>query len=192
MPLTIRHVNEDEAPKPAATVKRRANRQLMPAGDKPGGAVSAENAREGAKGSTMNPTLMRMVSLVHVFWYQSTGGLIGGSFLGRPMLLLTTTGRQSGRSHTTPLLYVSDGDDVVLAASNGGNRPASRLVAEPPGEPRGGGSDRVKEEESHGGTGGRQRARPPVETTCQNVQRFPELRDDGSAGDPRGSTATEG
>ena len=49
----------------------------------------------------VSPTLVKMVSLTHLFWYQLTGGLIGGSFLGRPILLLTTTGRKSGRSYTT-------------------------------------------------------------------------------------------
>ena len=69
----------------------------------------------------MNPTLVKMVSLSHRFWYQLTGGLIGGSFLGKPILLLRTTGRKSGRSYTTPLQYLQDGDDMVLAASNGGS-----------------------------------------------------------------------
>jgi deazaflavin-dependent oxidoreductase (nitroreductase family) len=70
----------------------------------------------------VNPTLMKMVSATHLFWYQFTGGLIGGSFLGKPILLLTTTGRKSGKSYTTPLQFLQDGDDMVLAASNGGSR----------------------------------------------------------------------
>ena len=69
----------------------------------------------------VNPTLVQMVSLTHCFWYQLTGGLIGGSFLGRPILLLKATGRKSGRSYTTPLQYLQDGDNMVLAASNGGS-----------------------------------------------------------------------
>ena len=36
------------------------------------------------------------------------------------MLLLTHTGRTSGRAFTTPALYVRDGEDLVVAASNGG------------------------------------------------------------------------
>jgi deazaflavin-dependent oxidoreductase (nitroreductase family) len=69
----------------------------------------------------VNRTLMKAISFNHAFWYQLTGGLMGGSFLGRPILLLTTTGRKTGRLHTTPLVFVSDGDDMVLAASNAGN-----------------------------------------------------------------------
>ena len=36
------------------------------------------------------------------------------------MLLVTTRGRQSGRNHTVPLLYLRDGKDVIVIASWGG------------------------------------------------------------------------
>jgi deazaflavin-dependent oxidoreductase (nitroreductase family) len=36
------------------------------------------------------------------------------------ILLLTTTGRRTGRSRTNPLTFFADGDDVVVVASNGG------------------------------------------------------------------------
>jgi len=52
-----------------------------------------------------------------------------------PLLLLTTTGRRSGRPHATPLLYLPDGDDVVVVGSNWGRaqHPAwsSNLLAQP-------------------------------------------------------------
>ncbi len=69
----------------------------------------------------VNPNLIKMMSAMHLFWYRITGGAIGGSFAGRPILLLTTTGRKSGRRRTTPLQYLEDGGNMVLAASNGGN-----------------------------------------------------------------------
>ncbi|HUG35989.1 MAG TPA: nitroreductase/quinone reductase family protein [Candidatus Limnocylindrales bacterium] len=51
------------------------------------------------------------------------------------LLLLTTTGRKSGRSLTTPLQFMGDGDRVVVAASNHGydQHPGwyYNLVAEP-------------------------------------------------------------
>ena len=39
---------------------------------------------------------------------------------GRPLLILTTTGAKSGRAHTTPMMYVPDGDRLVVIASNVG------------------------------------------------------------------------
>jgi deazaflavin-dependent oxidoreductase (nitroreductase family) len=36
------------------------------------------------------------------------------------VLLLTTTGRKSGRPRTIPLLYLPDGKNLVVVASNGG------------------------------------------------------------------------
>jgi deazaflavin-dependent oxidoreductase (nitroreductase family) len=38
------------------------------------------------------------------------------------VLLLTTTGRKSGRTRTRPLPYDQDGDAFVVIASNGGNK----------------------------------------------------------------------
>ncbi len=40
-----------------------------------------------------NPTLIKLMSVTHLFWYRLSGGVIGGSIAGRPMLLLTATGR---------------------------------------------------------------------------------------------------
>ena len=38
------------------------------------------------------------------------------------MLLLTTTGRKSGKKRATPLQYLRDGENMVVVASNGGNK----------------------------------------------------------------------
>ena len=56
-----------------------------------------------------------------VWLYRRSGGKIGGKMFGAPVLLLTTTGRKSGRSWTVPLLYQTDGDGWVIIASNGGS-----------------------------------------------------------------------
>ena len=56
-----------------------------------------------------------------VWLYRRSGGRIGGRMAGSPVLLLTTTGRRSGRSWTVPLLYQTDGDGWVIIASNGGS-----------------------------------------------------------------------
>src|SRR5438105_15305423 len=66
-------------------------------------------------------TVMRMISGTHELWYRLSGGLIGGRLGHLPILLLTTTGRRSGRRLTTPLVYLADGENLVIIASNGGS-----------------------------------------------------------------------
>ena len=59
---------------------------------------------------------------LHVFaLHAALYRLLGGRLVGRHTLLLTTTGRRSGRPRTTPLLYVYDGADLTIIASNGGD-----------------------------------------------------------------------
>ena len=59
---------------------------------------------------------------VHVTLYRLTNGHIGGKFIaGSPILLLTTTGRRTGKRRTRPLAYIRDPDRFVLCASNGGS-----------------------------------------------------------------------
>ena len=59
---------------------------------------------------------------VHITLYRLTNGRIGGRFIaGSPILLLTTTGRRTGKQRTRPLAYVRDADRFVLCASNGGS-----------------------------------------------------------------------
>ena len=38
----------------------------------------------------------------------------------RQLLVLTTTGARTGRRHSTPMMYVPDGDRVIVIASNAG------------------------------------------------------------------------
>jgi deazaflavin-dependent oxidoreductase (nitroreductase family) len=52
--------------------------------------------------------------------FRANGGRVGGSWEGRDLLLLTTTGRKSGKQHTTPMVYVRDGDRLLVYASKGG------------------------------------------------------------------------
>lgn len=40
---------------------------------------------------------------------------------GMAVLLLEHVGRKTGRTRTTPLLYLSDGDDLIVVASRGGS-----------------------------------------------------------------------
>jgi deazaflavin-dependent oxidoreductase (nitroreductase family) len=65
--------------------------------------------------------ILTYVSRVHVALYRASGGRLGGRFRGNaPVLLLTTTGRKSGKRRTTPLLSVEDGGRFVTIASAGG------------------------------------------------------------------------
>ena len=49
------------------------------------------------------------------------GVLTEGPLAGNPTLLVTMTGAKSGRSLTSPLTYITDGDDYVVMASAGGS-----------------------------------------------------------------------
>jgi deazaflavin-dependent oxidoreductase (nitroreductase family) len=48
-------------------------------------------------------------------------GSAAGGHANTPTLLLTTTGRKSGRQLTMPLIYGQDGDRYVVVASKGGD-----------------------------------------------------------------------
>jgi deazaflavin-dependent oxidoreductase (nitroreductase family) len=67
--------------------------------------------------------------------FRANGGKVGGQFEGAPLLLLTTTGAKSGRSTTSPVMYLPDGDRLVVIASYAGapRNPAwyHNLVAHP-------------------------------------------------------------
>jgi deazaflavin-dependent oxidoreductase (nitroreductase family) len=64
---------------------------------------------------------LKLVSSLHVALYRASGGRIGGRLRGNlPVLLLTTTGRKSGKRRTTPLLCVEDDGKYVIIASVGG------------------------------------------------------------------------
>ena len=57
----------------------------------------------------------------HVRRYRETDGGEGHIWKeGSTILLLTTTGRNSGKETTTPLIYQVDGDNPVIVASQGG------------------------------------------------------------------------
>lgn len=67
------------------------------------------------------------MSRLHVALFRASGGRVGGRLRkSLPVLLLTTTGRKSGKPRTTPLLYVEDDGTYVIVASVGGapNDPA--------------------------------------------------------------------
>ena len=63
------------------------------------------------------------VTRLHARLLRLTRGRIRRSFLlagGQPVLVLTTTGRRSGRLQSTPVAYLRDGASFVIVASNAG------------------------------------------------------------------------
>ena len=56
----------------------------------------------------------------HVERYLATGGEDGFEFNGAECIILTTTGRKSGKLRRTPLIRVHDGRDYLVVASMGG------------------------------------------------------------------------
>jgi deazaflavin-dependent oxidoreductase (nitroreductase family) len=62
----------------------------------------------------------RYLGALHRVLYRVSGGRIGGRLWDLPVVLLTTTGRKSGKQRTVPLCSLRDGDDVVVIASYGG------------------------------------------------------------------------
>src|SRR5690242_2045553 len=76
---------------------------------------------EGAiRNSKLVALLLKYFARVHIRVYERTNGRLGANLLRFPSALLTTTGRKTGEPHTTPTLYLRDGDRVVLPASFGG------------------------------------------------------------------------
>lgn len=90
-------------------------------------------ARTSVKGRAM-ASMNRTFGRLQCATYRATGGRVGGRTAGVPVLLLTTTGRRTGRRRTVPLVYWERDGDFVVSASNAGHwRPAwyHNLVAEP-------------------------------------------------------------
>ena len=57
---------------------------------------------------------------VHSALYALSDGRIGGRMGTLRILLLTTTGRRTGRPRTVPLVFFEDGERLVVIASKGG------------------------------------------------------------------------
>ncbi|HET9223753.1 MAG TPA: nitroreductase family deazaflavin-dependent oxidoreductase [Roseiflexaceae bacterium] len=64
---------------------------------------------------------LKAVLSIYIFLYRLTNGAIGGRMAGLQVLLLTTTGRKTGQSRTSPLGYFKADNNFVVIASNGGS-----------------------------------------------------------------------
>ncbi|MEO8967081.1 MAG: nitroreductase/quinone reductase family protein [Solirubrobacteraceae bacterium] len=57
----------------------------------------------------------------HAWLYVHSAGRLGASVAGHRVLLLTTTGRHSGRTRRTPVQYEYINDELVVVAAGGGS-----------------------------------------------------------------------
>lgn len=66
--------------------------------------------------------VMRQVTWAHETLFKASRGRLAGRLAGMPVVMLTTTGRKTGRPRTTMLTSpVQDGAAFVLVASYGGD-----------------------------------------------------------------------
>jgi deazaflavin-dependent oxidoreductase (nitroreductase family) len=63
---------------------------------------------------------VKLFMALHVGLYRLSGGKLGGEMRGFKVLLLTTTGRKSGKTRTTPLGFFDRQGGYVIVASNSG------------------------------------------------------------------------
>jgi hypothetical protein len=61
--------------------------------------------------------IMRIIGPLHCALFRISGGKIGGKAGKALILLLTTTGRRSGKARTWPLGYEIDGERLLVVAS---------------------------------------------------------------------------
>lgn len=72
--------------------------------------------------STVKDRMFRFWTGIHRALFTASGGRIAGKAMGMPVVMLTTTGRKTGRERRTMLTApVVDGESVVLVASYGGD-----------------------------------------------------------------------
>lgn len=68
----------------------------------------------------MDDYLVKVLSRGHAAVYRLSGGRVGTRLVNNDMLLLSTKGRTTGKTHTVPLLYLTDDRDYIVIASYGG------------------------------------------------------------------------
>ena len=84
----------------------------------------------------LRPAAIRLMGRSHRGLYRLSRGRLLGRVAGMPVLLLTTTGRRSGKARTTPLTYFELGDELAIVASNGGEDRPPRWWLNLQDEPR--------------------------------------------------------
>jgi deazaflavin-dependent oxidoreductase (nitroreductase family) len=70
---------------------------------------------------TVSFRLANALFRLNTWLYRRTGGRLGNTVKGAPVLLLDHVGRKSGTQRTAPVLYLEDGTDLVVVGSRGGS-----------------------------------------------------------------------
>lgn len=63
---------------------------------------------------------VRVMESINVSLFRLSDGAVGGTIFGEPVILLTTTGRRSGRRFTKPLLALEGKQSWFVVGSRGG------------------------------------------------------------------------
>jgi deazaflavin-dependent oxidoreductase (nitroreductase family) len=71
-------------------------------------------------GAKIGKTLTQGFLGIHRTLYRVTKGKVGGAMGSMQLLLLTTTGRKTGKERTWPLAFFRDGENMIIVGSNGG------------------------------------------------------------------------
>ncbi|MEU8899750.1 nitroreductase family deazaflavin-dependent oxidoreductase [Nocardia sp. NPDC048505] len=64
--------------------------------------------------------IQRLIMNVSAAVYRRSGGKLLGSVKGAPVLILSTVGRKTGKTRTTPVLYLQDGARYLVVGSYAG------------------------------------------------------------------------
>lgn len=86
----------------------------------------SEQGQLPAEGSSGRPVgdrdraFMRLLTKAQIAIMDRTGGRVFTKMGGNPVLVLTTTGRRSGREFSTPVIGIADGENWFIVASHGG------------------------------------------------------------------------
>lgn len=74
-------------------------------------------------GINLKDEVFKLAKVVHPLVLRLSGGRVGGTVGGMPVVVVTTTGRRSGQPRATPLTVIEhDGHTYVVASKGGDDR----------------------------------------------------------------------
>jgi F420H(2)-dependent quinone reductase len=85
-----------------------------------GSAATVGSSASSRESSSLQKAMLKVIGTLHRLLYRCSGGRMGTTLRGGPVLLLTTTRLKTGQERTWPLCYLRLGDEIVLVASGGG------------------------------------------------------------------------